>query len=244
MEECVFRNEKCHVFRLPPANLLRSSDWEGKHIWSGSVNLVRLRRTPVSFEHRIDLVDASGQLFGSCPLLDESSFQMATDSSRCFVIKISDGDRHAYIGLMFDDRLDALHFRTAVLERNKEIEANRRVAEKQRKLSAGQKISINLEGRIAGPKADNTSLSTGSSGFLAGPINLLQPPSTVVCPRRIQNKLSKVPEDLPPCPPSVPDAGLSSPQEESSNVRKESHPSTATNTATTKPPFSLDDLFA
>lgn len=67
---------------------------------------------------RIVLEDAtSGQRFATCPVdleHPEVSVEPATDSSRFFVLRIVEGDRHAFLGMGFKERTHAFDFNVAI----------------------------------------------------------------------------------------------------------------------------------
>merc|ERR1719218_209526 len=109
----------------------------------------------------IKMLDSNnGQLFAQCliPNGEYSKYvERVTDSSRYFVLKITNGERHAFIGLGFEDRNDAFDFNCALSDFKQTFvdkEAQAAAAPKIQGLSKdlslkeGQKISLNLKGVV------------------------------------------------------------------------------------------------
>merc|ERR1740138_1220088 len=99
------------------------------------------------------MLDAnSGDLFAQCmiPNGDHTSYvERVVDSSRYFVLKITNGARHAFIGLGFEDRNDAFDFnctlsdfKSTFIDREKEAEQppNLETPSQDLSLKDGQKI--------------------------------------------------------------------------------------------------------
>lgn len=184
-EEILFEFAPCHVFRLPPFGYLSSATWEGGHIWSGTVRLVRQLHHDDAPTHAIDLLVTDGlTLFGRCPLKDgpsaqsaSSSFQVASDSSRCFVVRVEQGEQYAYLGLNFEEKADAFKFCTAVIERNKnalrsriqtpnEEGISRYTGHQISELRAEGKIEVNLAGKWSSSAAQKPpSTQNSNTGF-------------------------------------------------------------------------------
>uniref|UniRef100_A0A7S1QP52 NECAP PHear domain-containing protein n=1 Tax=Neobodo designis TaxID=312471 RepID=A0A7S1QP52_NEODS len=144
----LFETETCHVFRVASGDSLKSEAWEGCHIWTGSVRV---------FQDRIELFDDSA-VFGVCPLRDDPDAPIpvkpTTDSRRCFVVRVEQGDRYAYLGINFETHNIAFMFHTAVLERHRtsgsrEVET---VEVHDRRLGPGQTFSVDLVGKIKSSK--------------------------------------------------------------------------------------------
>merc|ERR1719323_2208752 len=101
---------------------------------------------------------SSGQLFAQC-LIPGSEYEKyvepVVDSSRYFVLKITNGQRHAFIGLGFEDRSESFDFKCALSDcRNKGgnhtasdglPERNDSPA-RDLSLKEGQRITVNLKG--------------------------------------------------------------------------------------------------
>ena len=168
MDEVLFTHDRCHVFRLPPSNFLISEQWEGNHIWTGVVKVVR---AGPGGECSIVLEEPTGEVFGACPLKDDAAFQQATDSSRCFVIRVEHGAMHAYLGLNFEHKPDAFRFSTTVVERNKHAKPAERLAESGRALKQEERIQIDIGGKLKS--------ASGNAVLASVPcLTLQQPPRT------------------------------------------------------------------
>merc|ERR1712176_803917 len=87
----------------------KAEDWK-KPIFKGSLRV--LARGKLLFIRMIDA--SSGDLFAQCEIPKgehEKYVEPVTDSSRYFVLKITNGQRHAFIGFGFSDRNDAFDFK-------------------------------------------------------------------------------------------------------------------------------------
>ena len=93
------------------SSLSRASLWPKQPIWVGRLRVVsRGSKCAVLLEH----TDKDG-LFASCPIQDSRTVEPAVDSSRYFVLRLSDGKgRHALIGIGFNDRAQAFDFKVSL----------------------------------------------------------------------------------------------------------------------------------
>lgn len=164
------------VYQIPPASSAsghKADDWK-KCIWRG-----RLRVVGKGKDVSIKLLDpSSGQLFAQChiPLGDHQKYvEPVTDSSRYFVLKITNGDRHAFIGMGFEDRNDAMDFKICLSDfktgETGEINVpSKIVACQDQSLKEGAKIKLNLGGTgITTKKRPVQTNSGGGMGILAPP---------------------------------------------------------------------------
>merc|ERR1719162_1377246 len=131
MEFMVLRKDDVMVYQIPPVNSSsghKADEWK-TCIWRGSCRLVGKGKDMI-----IKMVDANdGKLFAQCQIPNgewEKYVERTIDSSRYFVLKIMNGQRHAFIGLGFGDRNDAfdfncsLHdFKTTFVEREAAVNA-------------------------------------------------------------------------------------------------------------------------
>lgn len=103
--------------------------------------------------------ESTGKLFAQCQIPNgehDKYVERAIDSSRYFVLKITNGARHAFIGLGFEDRNDAFDFnvcladfKTTFVDRDADaLNAGSKTAgpPKDLSLKEGQKISLNIGG--------------------------------------------------------------------------------------------------
>lgn len=155
LEYTLLNKREVLVYQIPPASSStghKADDWK-KCIWRG-----RLRIAGKGKDLSIKLLEGSGNLFAQCaiPGGDYNSYvERVIDSSRYFVLKITNGDRHAFIGLGFEDRNDAFDFNCTLadfkstwIDREKEAEmpTPSSMPAKDLSLKEGQTIKINLPG--------------------------------------------------------------------------------------------------
>ncbi|CAK9080155.1 unnamed protein product [Durusdinium trenchii] len=155
LEYTLLNKREVLVYQIPPASSStghKADDWK-KCIWRG-----RLRIAGKGKDLSVKLLDGgSGNLFAQCaiPNGDYTNYvERVVDSSRYFVLKITNGDRHAFIGLGFEDRNDAFDFNCTLadfkstwIDREKEAETPQpAVPSKDLSLKEGQTIKINLPG--------------------------------------------------------------------------------------------------
>jgi len=86
-------------------------DWPKQAIWSGRLRVVsKGRKCTVLLEH----LDKDG-LFAACPYTNKSCVEQVSDSSRYFVLRVTDGQGHfASIGIGFKQRSEAFNFKVAL----------------------------------------------------------------------------------------------------------------------------------
>ncbi len=161
----------------------RASEWKlDSPDWIGRLRIVARGKDCV-----IKLEDkTTGELFAEAPVEQFPSIavEAVLDSSRYFVIRISDSGRKAFVGIGFTDRGDSFDFNVALqdhfkwLKQSKEIEEQEKNAETNPgpKLDLGfkegQTIKINIGGKKTGTPSSRPR-STG--GGIAAP-GLLPPP--------------------------------------------------------------------
>lgn len=104
-----------NVFKVPPlvqADGYRCTGWEGNQLWSG-----RIRVLLKGSQARIVLDDVSnGKVFAEAPLDHPNAVEAVVDSSRYFVLRVVQGQRHAFIGVGFVERNDAFDFKLQCTE--------------------------------------------------------------------------------------------------------------------------------
>ncbi|CUG90590.1 Hypothetical protein, putative [Bodo saltans] len=246
MEETLFEFHPCHVFRLPPTGYLSSVLWEGGHIWSGKIRVVRKysesgTALPTHTVHLLEL--GSDAVFAVCPLKDEAqhaggSFQVANDSSRCFVLRVEQGDQHAYLGINFEEKADAFRFCTAVVERNKRLHlfaqpqedaVTRYGGSHSNELRAEGKIEVDLHGKWAQPSSSGAVHSASSaSGFSLDNI-----PRASSHSRRVGSSTQQQQQPPPPAAVAMKVAATPSASGGAQNVASSTNP--LVSSATTQP---------
>lgn len=151
----LFAQREVLVYQVPPAASSaghKADDWK-KCIFKGPCRVMSKGN-----DLSIRLFDASsGNLFAECqiPGGDHRKYvEPVTDSSRFFVLKITNGKRHAYIGLGFEERNDAFDFKCTLNDfksTGKQNSTDNQLAEmckssKDLSLKEGQTITIKLKG--------------------------------------------------------------------------------------------------
>lgn len=246
MEQVLFHCDVCHVFRLPPTNFLVSERWEGNHIWSGSIQVTRKMRSMSHADHFIELWDrTSNELFGQCPLRDDvggAAFQTATDSSRCFVIRIEQGDQFALLGINFEHNTDAFRFCTTVVERNNRIssmlEMESASASRPSEIRTQGKILLDLTGKIV-TKGRAVVASRGETVVSSGFSLTSLPPPTTAASRRLSALTSNTQQLTNAAPVAAP-VTSAPPAEIPSSAPSARSPSAVQDRTSTEPTATFD----
>lgn len=178
LEYTLLNKREVLVYQIPPASSStghKADDWK-KCIWRG-----RLRIAGKGKDLSIKLLEGGGNLFAQCaiPGGDYNSYvERVVDSSRYFVLKITNGDRHAFIGLGFEDRNDAFDFNCTLadfkstwIDREKEAEMPMpsSMPAKDLSLKEGQTIKINLPGGKSRRSREAEAGGYGGGAILAPP---------------------------------------------------------------------------
>ncbi|KNE63486.1 hypothetical protein AMAG_19007 [Allomyces macrogynus ATCC 38327] len=140
----VFRDVQ--IFRLPPrpsARGYRAQDWDPNTVWRGRLRVLQLT-FPTSATARAYALSTgptgptvcvlriedttTGDLFGEAILRgrargDEAAVEPVIDSSRYFVVRLSDrtSGRHAFVGMGFAERSDAFDLNVALMDFEKVV---------------------------------------------------------------------------------------------------------------------------
>lgn len=213
LEYTLLNKREVLVYQIPPASSStghKADDWK-KCIWRG-----RLRIAGKGKDLSIKLLEGGGNLFAQCaiPGGDYNSYvERVVDSSRYFVLKITNGDRHAFIGLGFEDRNDAFDFNCTLadfkstwIDREKEAEMPMpsSMPAKDLSLKEGQTIKINL------PGGKSRRLREAEAGGYGGGTILAPPPSSGS--RRQAPAVPAVPAAVPAVPAVPAVSSMSSPE--------------------------------
>lgn len=160
LEFTLFNKRDSLVYQIPPASSSsghKADDWK-KCIWRGACRIVGKGK-----DLSIKMIDSSsGKLFAQCQIPNGEHMkyvEAVTDSSRYFVLKITNGDRHAFIGLGFEDRNDAFDFKISLSDfkgssggqEDKKTPALQGLS-KDLSLGEGTKIKLNLKNIVPGAK--------------------------------------------------------------------------------------------
>ena len=178
---------QCHVYKLPPRQNAQQwicQNWgNDAHIWSGRLRITE--KGPLCFIH---LEDEQGALFATCPVDNdnlEASVEPVADSSRYFVLRVTQGQARAFLGLGFQERSVAFDFNCTLADHIKSV---RREAQAQLLMekeaneppqpsvdrSLQSNVTISLPGRKANQNppehgTSQTSTATSAGIFLAPP---------------------------------------------------------------------------
>jgi len=180
--ECVIK--KVYVFPVPPRTSsagYRAAEWTKTAIWSGRLRVVSSNgKCTILLEH----VDKDG-LFAACPIENKQTVEPVSDSSRYFVLRISDGKgRHAFIGLGFDKREEAFDFKVSLQDFENQSTAEVRAEEYlssiptvDLSIPSGGSIRVSLGGKV--PKRTDREKSIDKGKIIA-----LAPPPVAGAPKQ------------------------------------------------------------
>ena len=119
VERTLCQLPECFVYKAPTrtsADGYRADAFPPQHMWQGKLKIVVKGREACIF-----LIDANNAVFAACPVT-EGSVEPCVGSSRYFVLKIVNPQgKHAYIGLVFNDRNYAFDFNVALQEHKRSL---------------------------------------------------------------------------------------------------------------------------
>eukprot|EP01104_Vermistella_antarctica_P007877 TRINITY_DN1950_c1_g2_i1.p1 TRINITY_DN1950_c1_g2~~TRINITY_DN1950_c1_g2_i1.p1 ORF type:complete len:304 (+),score=95.90 TRINITY_DN1950_c1_g2_i1:35-913(+) len=257
-----------HVYRVPPrtsASGYKASEFGDltKPLFTGRV--VVTSKGPLCI---IKIIGEDGKVFATCEFAEADAnkcVQRVTDSSRYFVLAISDGSgRKAHIGLGFQERGDAFDFNLAMQDHLKYLRHDKQADESQKRaesqpaqdfsLKSGQTITISMKKKPPAedaPDAGNAGRrSRPSAGGLGG--GLLPPPPGGVTrkpqrqqqqpqPQQQQQQQPLQQQQAPSSDPFASMFGTAPTQPQAQQPSFSSSPFTTTNTAPAS--SAADDLF-
>lgn len=186
-ERCLLVKPEVFVYKIPPrqsARGYRAADWNlSVPDWTGRMRLMEKgQKVKLKLEDR-----GSNELFAACPIdqYPGPAIEAVTDSSRYFVIRISDeGGRTAYIGIGFSDRSDSFDFNVALQDYFKGVTRDDAISKEDVNskpqldlaFKAGETIKVNINI----PKSDKTKPRPKTGGGLLPPppgAGSVKPPS-------------------------------------------------------------------
>jgi len=189
LEYTLFAKRDCKVYQIPPAASAdghKAGDWK-EAIWQGACRVVGKGK-----DLTIKLMNGnSGELFAQCAIPNgehEKYCERVMDSSRYWVLKVVNGQRHAFIGFGFSDRNDAFDFnccladfRKTFVERDAEPDDSQQIQQTMQDLSLkeGAKIKLNLKGKtqaVDEEGAEPKVKKVASGGYGGSAVGLLPPP--------------------------------------------------------------------
>ncbi|RKP18963.1 hypothetical protein ROZALSC1DRAFT_14587, partial [Rozella allomycis CSF55] len=116
MQTELLRVKHVQVFNIPPRNSAsrghKASDWNESHfLWQGSLIIKSHESKCIQIQVKSCFKYLNGEIFAQCPY-EHGSVEQVTDSSRYFVLKLVEvnTNKHAFVGLGFEDRNDAFDF--------------------------------------------------------------------------------------------------------------------------------------
>ena len=201
-----------NVYKLPPRPDTRGyhcQQWpKENHIFTGRVVVVAR-----GSQCTIRLMDPEkGTLFAQCPLDNDNpqlSVEPVVDSSRYFVIRVSDGSgRYAYLGMGFLERSDAFEFNVTLQDHVKRLR-NEKAAEAIAAAPAAPPQDFTLKGSVSialpgglPPSKPRPALPPAGAGLMA----LAPPPPSGGASRGRPRPIAAGAPQAPPPAPAMPAA--------------------------------------
>ncbi len=186
-----------HVYKLPPrpsGGAWICQNWpKDNHIFTGRVRVVALGEVCTV---RLEDPAKDNALFAQCPLDNERpelSVEPVSDSSRYFVVRVSDGSgRHAFLGMGFVERSDAFEFNVTLQDHVKRLRAEREAEQAYREaeqapptppqdfsLKGSVSIALPTKARAGGGGGEAKRERPAQPGAIGGLGSLLPPPPGV-----------------------------------------------------------------
>merc|ERR1711874_200395 len=174
-ERSLLVKAECLVYRIPPQTKAagwKANDWNlKKPDWNGKMKLVTMGKGA-----KIKLVEKDNDsLFRECPIetYPGLAIQSVTDSSRYFVIKVTEDGKNVYLGLGFEDRSDSFdlnstlhdYFKGLLVEEKIEQEKEAPPEKLDLALKQGEtiKVSINLPTKKSGARSKSAGARGGGA---------------------------------------------------------------------------------
>ncbi|KAK9239807.1 hypothetical protein V1525DRAFT_371626 [Lipomyces kononenkoae] len=192
-ESIIFICREVLVYQIPPLRSSKgycASEWDvDRPIWRGRLRVLEIASDATASRIRCELHledNKTGELFASAPyLVTGKGVEQVTDSSRFFVVRVVDGDRHAYLGMGFMERSEALDFNIALQDFKRHANPNvdiiptdghhTKETVKDYSLKEGQTITISLGKGTRGRRSSNQN-SENSASDSGAPLPFLPPP--------------------------------------------------------------------
>jgi len=182
IEQTHFVAGKVFVFQVPKLESsegFKAASWPKTPIWTGRLRVVsKGEKVSILLEH----LDKDG-LFAACPVQNDKTVEQTVDSSRYFVLRVSDGKgRFAVLGIGFNDRTQAFDFKVAVQDQQNGEKAATALSSAPAidlSLPKDGKIHINLKGKEKEKEKKKESNKGGDGGLSSGmgALKLAPPPS-------------------------------------------------------------------
>jgi len=174
-ERTLIVKQEAFVYKIPPQTKAvgwKANDWDlDKPDWRGRMRLVTMGKGALI---RLEEKTGDNKLYASCPIdtYPGLAIQSVADSSRYFVIKVTEAGKNAHLGLGFADRADSFdvqtslhdHFKGILVEEKIELEKDEPLEKLDLALKQGEtiKVSINI------PRKANRAKSAGATRTSAG----------------------------------------------------------------------------
>ncbi|KAK9248763.1 hypothetical protein V1506DRAFT_527653 [Lipomyces tetrasporus] len=193
-EPIIFISREVLIYQIPPLRSSKgycASEWEvDKPLWRGRLRVLEIAADAAVGRVRCELRledNNTGELFASAPYLPTGKgVEQVTDSSRFFVIRVVDGERHAYLGMGFMERSEALDFNIALQDfkrhANPSVEiipksgTQKNEDAKDYSLKEGQTITISLGGKGASRRRSPNPSSASEASTPGVALPFLPPP--------------------------------------------------------------------
>jgi len=182
LEQTHFVAGKVFVFQVPKLESsegFKAASWPKTPIWTGRLRVVsKGDKVSILLEH----LDKEG-LFAACPIQNDKTVEQTVDSSRYFVLRVSDGKgRFAVLGIGFNDRTQAFDFKVAVQDQQNGEKAEKALSSTPAidlSLPKDGKIHINIpsKGKDSKKKENKENKSDGGLSAGIGALKLAPPPA-------------------------------------------------------------------
>jgi len=178
-ERTLLIKQEAFVYKIPPQTKAvgwKATDWSlDKPDWTGKMRLVSMGKGA-----KIKLEEKTGEkVYAECPIESYPglAIQSVADSSRYFVIKVTEGGKNAHLGLGFADRADSFDLNTTLHDHFKGILVEEKIEQEKEappeKLDLAFKQGETIKVSINIPRKANRTKSPANRG---GGLSLPPPP--------------------------------------------------------------------
>jgi len=178
-ERTLLLKQEAFVYKIPPQTKAvgwKATDWNlERPDWTGKMRLVSMGKGA-----KIKLEEKAGdKVYAECPIetYPGLAVQSVADSSRYFVIKVTEGGKNAHLGLGFADRADSFDLNTTLHDHFKGILVEEKIEQEKdvplEKLDLAFKQGETIKVSINIPRKANRTKSPANRG---GGLSLPPPP--------------------------------------------------------------------
>lgn len=173
-ERTLLVKQEAFVYKIPPQTKAvgwKATDWDlEKPDWKGRMRLVSMGK---GAQIKLEEKGGDNKLYASCPIetYPGLAVQSVADSSRYFVIKVTEGGKNAHLGLGFADRADSFdlnttlhdHFKGILVEEKLEQEKEAPPEKLDLAFKQGEtiKVSINIPRKATRAKSAGSARGPG-----------------------------------------------------------------------------------